>query len=123
MLLVLAACSSHRFSYSSITMAGRVAELTVDGARPRIEVENQGPGSLRVELFTSDDTLVFDRTLLPNSATTEMAPGPITLRLTTTDETPCEWRVEVWGSSGLQVDLNVAAPPADQPQGSQNPRP
>ncbi|MCB9914959.1 MAG: hypothetical protein H6828_07390 [Planctomycetes bacterium] len=99
-----AGCSSTRVAVTSSTSPGQVSEVRVLGDAPRVRVSNLGPGDLRVELDSPDDTADVTLELGQGSLRRE-APGPLLLRLVPLGRREANWRVEAWNCTGLHSSL------------------
>ena len=104
-LALLASCHADRYSLGSALDAGQAAEIVVLGSRPRIEVENAGPGmvTVRFEAVKVDDEHEVE--LHAGSTSMRTLPGPVRVLLLAAAEEGCEYRLIAHGCEGLRADL------------------
>lgn len=109
LLCLLAACAGGRYSIGGTTPKGDLAEVLVLGSRPRIRVDNRGPGELQVRFLTPD---VDDQQArrMDAMSTEHRLRGPVRVTLEALGPGPAHWKLEAWNSTGLRADMLVEVP-------------
>lgn len=103
-LLLLCSCASDRFSLGATTAPGDASEVQVLGRRPRVSVENEGPGRLHVHFDAPGDAW-DDSVTLGVGVTMRTLPGPVRVRLEPLGDERAIWRLVARESTGLNADL------------------
>ena len=103
-LMLLGGCASDRYSLGSVTFPGNAAEVKVLGQRPKVAVENEGPGRLRVDFDSPDDAWDKSVTLGVGLASRRL-PGPVRVRIEPIGSAHATWRLTAWRAGGLRADL------------------
>lgn len=108
-LLLGVGCRSDRYSIGSTLAAEQQAEIEVFGHRPRILVENEGPGSLGV-LFRGAGEEFGPSVLHPGAATMQTLFGPVKVRLIAVEGGGCDYQLTAHGCEGLAANLLDESP-------------
>ena len=105
--LVLATCSGTRLSTSGTTPPGAAVSIEVLGTAPRVEIANEGPGALRVELDSTNDAEDAVR-VIGKGTTSFSALGPLRLRIGPDGDAEATWRMDAFSATGMRTTLLVA---------------
>jgi len=105
-LLLLASCKSMPLVVTSTIEADRGSKVRVLGERPRVEIENKGPGVLLVAI-DSRSGMAAAQELYPNMMTMCTFLGPVIIRLEVSRGDACEYWVTAHGA------VEISSMPAD----------
>lgn len=103
---LLTGCASGRYSLGATTAVGDVSAVEVLGRRPRIVVENEGPGLLRLD-FEGPDGSRDDSVTVGVGVTARTLRGPVRVRLEPAGNEPIVWRLVATDCRGLRADVLV----------------
>ena len=101
-------CQSKRYFMGLELPAGEEAELLVLGKQLRIEVNNEGPGSVLL-LFDAPGEAPTEDVEIGVGTTVRSMPGPVRLRCVSSGESGTQLEVRAWGCNGMSLDQTPEA--------------